>query len=195
MDELLDIMWFKIVAAAEVAVGWMDVLVLPLNLMGPVGAILILGLITVGLTKLFRRLYTTERYQRLKKEYEHWMAIRKEAMAAGDREKGKRLARNIDQAKLNKVYYDYFFEGLLNNILTTILPILLMAAYINEAYNPDKLLSQFGRPYVFRIPGFGSDGSPIGSLLWFVLSLILIHVLWALCRLFIKKPGKNPAKA
>ena len=195
MDEWLDIVWFKIVAAAQTAVGLMDVLVSPLNRLGPAIAILILSLVTAGLTKLFRRLYTTKRYQKLKKEYEHWMAIRKEAMAVEDRDKGKRLARNIDQAKLNKVYYDYFFEGLLNNMLTTILPILLMAAYINEAYNPDKLLSLFGRPYVFRMPAFGAEGSPIGALLWFVLSLILIHVLWALCRRLIKKPDNIPKKA
>jgi len=194
MDEFLDIVWFKIVAVTQTIVHWMDVLISPLNLLGPVVAILILGLVTVGLTKLFRRLYTTKRYQRLKKEYEHWMAIRQEAMAAEDREKGKRLARNVDQAKLNKVYYDYFFEGLLNNVLTTILPILLMAAYINEAYNPDKLINRFGRPYVFRIPGFGGEGSPMGALLWFVLSLILVQVLWACCRRWIKKPDNIPKK-
>ncbi len=194
MDEFLDIIWFKVVAVTQVIVGWMDILVSPLNLLGPVVAILILSLVTVSLTKLFRRLYTTKRYQRLKKEFDHWMAIRKEAMATEDTEKGKRLARNIDQAELNKVYYDYFFEGLLNNILTTILPILLMAAYINEAYNPEKLLGHFGRPYVFRIPGFGAEATPIGSLLWFVLSLILIHVLWALARHFLKKPAPNDEK-
>ena len=39
------------------------------------------------------------------------MNLRQEAMACEDREKGKALARNIDQAQLNKAYYDYFFEG------------------------------------------------------------------------------------
>jgi len=98
------------------------------------------------------------------------------------------MARNIDQAKLNKVYYDYFFEGLLNNVLTTILPILLMAAYVNEAYNPEKLQKLFGRSHVFSISGTGDDPILVGALVWYVLSIILVHVLWAIGkRLFVKK--------
>ncbi len=139
MDEFLDIVWFKIVAVTQTVVNAMDVIVSPLNVLGPGMVIFMLVFVTVALTKLFNRFYTTKRYEALKKEFNHWAEIRKQAMELENREKGKTLAKNIDQAKLNKVYYDYFFEGLLKNILTTILPVLLMAAYVNEAYNPDRL--------------------------------------------------------
>jgi uncharacterized membrane protein (DUF106 family) len=188
MDEYLDILWFKIVALTQMVVRVLDALVSPFNTLGPALIIFILVFITVCFTKLFKRLYTTKRYENLKKEFTHWSEIRKEAMQIEDREKGKMLAKNIDQAKLNKVYYDYFFEGFLNNILTTILPILLMAAYINESYNPENLLNRFDRSYIFKIPGLGGDPSPVGAMMWFVLSLILVHLLWAIvARLFRKK--------
>ena len=179
MDQFLDALWLKIVALTQKAVQVMDVLVAPLNALGPGVAIFILVFITVCVTKLFRRFYTTKRYEALKKEFGHWAEIRKEAMSIGDREKGKALAKNIDKAKLNKVYYDYFFEGLLNNILTTVLPILLMAAYVNDAYRAEKLLQLFGRASVFKIYGFGGNPIPVGALAWFVLSLLLIHLIWA----------------
>ena len=179
MDQFLDALWLKIVALTQMAVQVMDVLVAPLNALGPGVAIFILVFITVCVTKLFRRFYTTKRYEALKKEFSHWAEIRKEAMSIEDREKGKALAKNIDKAKLNKVYYDYFFEGLLNNILTTVLPILLMAAYVNDAYRAEKLLQLFGRASVFTIYGFGGNPIPVGALAWFVLSLLLIHLIWA----------------
>jgi hypothetical protein len=164
----------------------MDIVVGPFNIMGPAAVIFLLTFLTVCLTKLFKRVYTTKRYQTLKKEFEHWSEVRKAAMNIDDPEKGKRMARNIDQAKLNKVYYDYFFEGLLNNVLTTILPILLMAAYVNEAYNPEKLQILFGRSHVFSIPGTGDDSILVGALFWYVLSLILVHVLWAVGKRVLK---------
>ena len=101
-------------------------------------------------------MYTTKRYEKLKKEFAHWFKLRQEALACEDGEKGKLLARNIDQGKLNKVYYDYFFEGLLKNLLTIYLPVIIMAAYVNEAYQPNRLMAKFGEAYVFRIAG--SDG-------------------------------------
>lgn len=192
MNELLDILWLKIVAVTQAVVTAMDVIVSPLHFLGPGMVILMLVLLTVVFTKFFKRHYTTKRYEALKKEFNHWAEIRKQAMEIENREKGKRLAKNIDQAKLNKVYYDYFFEGLLKNILTTILPVLLMAAYINEAYNPDRLSGLFGRSYVFKIPGFGGEPTPVGALVWFVLSLILVHTLWAVIKKMFKNK-KSPA--
>ena len=144
MDEFLDIVWLKIVDIVLMAVRGMDTVVAPVNALGPAAAIFLLTFVTVCLTKLFKKVYTTKRFKVLKKDFEHWSEVRKDAMNIEDPEKGKRMARNIDQAKLNKVYYDYFFEGLLNSVLTTVLPILLMAAYVNEAYNPEKLKKLFG---------------------------------------------------
>ena len=187
MDEFLDIVWLKIVAVTQAVVNVMDMIVSPLNVLGPGMVIFMLVLVTVVFTKLFKRFYTTKRYEALKKEFNHWAEIRKQAMEIENREKGKTLAKNIDQAKLNKVYYDYFFEGFLKSILTTILPVLLMAAYVNEAYNPDRLSGLFGRSYVFKIPGFGGEPTPAGALVWFVLSLILVHTLWAVTKKILKK--------
>jgi len=191
MDDFLDIVWFKIVALTQAAVHVMDMLVSPFNSLGPGVVIFMLVFITVCMTKLFKHLYTTKRYESLKKEFNHWSEIRKEALAVEDREKGKRLARNIDQAKLNKVYYDYFFEGFLKNILTTILPVLLMASYVNEAYNTEKLLDLFDRPYVFKVLGFKGDPVQLSALLWFVLSLILVHLVLAVAKWLYKKKIKR----
>ena len=191
MDEILDIVWLKIVDLVLLVVRGMDMVVAPFNILGPAAVIFLLTFLTVCLTKLFKRVYTTKRYQILKKEFEHWSELRKQAVKIGDREKGNRMARNIDQAKLNKVYYDYFFEGLLNNVLTTILPVLLMAAYVNEAYNPERLLKLFGRSHVLGIPKSGGDPILVGALFWYVLSLILVHVLWAIGKRLFKKKAKE----
>ena len=182
MNELLDVVWFKIVAGVQVVVAVMDTLVSPFHILGPAAVVFMLVLMTVCFTKLFSRFYTTKRYEKLKKEFNHWAEVRKQALDIDDREKGKILAKNIDQAKLNRVYYDYFFEGLLKNVFTTVLPVLLMAAYVNEAYNPDKLSALFGRSYVFRLPGSGAEPILVGALFWFVLSLVLIHVGWAVVK-------------
>jgi flagellin-specific chaperone FliS len=191
MDEFLDIVWLKIVAVTQAVVNVMDVIISPLNVLGPGMVIFMLVLVTVVFTKLFKRFYTTKRYEALKKEFNHWAEIRKQAMGIDNREKGKTLAKNIDQAKLNKIYYDYFFEGFLKNVLTTILPVLLMAAYVNEAYNPDRLSDLFGRSYVFKMPGFGGEPTPAGALVWFVLSLIWIHTLWAVTKKMLKKKNSS----
>jgi hypothetical protein len=191
MDEFLDIVWLKIMAVMQGIVHVLDRLVAPLNALGPGTVIFILAFLTVCLTKVFKRFYTTKRYETLKDEFKHWAAIRKQALEIEDREKGKTLAKNIDQAKLNKVYYDYFFEGLLNNILTTVLPILLMAAYVNDAYKMEKLVQLFGRPYIFKMYGFGGDPISVGALAWFVLSLLLVHLIWAA----MKRQYKSKKKA
>lgn len=192
LDAFLDKVWLKIIVVLERLVSVMDTLVAPLHVLGPAATIFILVLITVGLTKFFKKHYTTKRYIALKAEFERWSTLRKEALTLEDRDKAKALAKNIDQAKLNKVYYDYFFEGLLNNILTTILPILLMAAYVNDAYRAEKLMTLFGRDYIFNFGGSG-DPTPVSALAWFVLSLLFVHLIWALAKWQWKK--KRPEEA
>ena len=59
-------------------------------------------------------------------------------------EKGKALAKNIDQAQLNRVYYDYFFEGLMKSFITNVLPILVAASYVTAVYTPSALMQRFG---------------------------------------------------
>lgn len=195
MDEILDILWFKIVEGIHFAAGVMDHVVGPLNHLGPAVAVFILALAAVGMTKGLKRVYTTRRYEALKKEFQHWYALRQEALTCEDPEKGKALARNIDQAKLNKVYYDYFFEGLLKSILTTYLPILLLAAYVNEAYRSELLLEKFGQAQIFIYSGSGGDPVVVGAVLWLVISLLLIHLAWFFTARAIggrKKPLPSP---
>lgn len=182
MDEVLDIIWFKIVAGVHYVKGLLDIVLGPLNTLGPAMAILIIAVLTVALTIFLTRKFKTKRYKKLHREFKHWFNIRQEALKCEDPEKAKQLAKNIDQARLNKVYYDYFFEGFMNGLATRMLPILVILSYVNEAYRPENLLTLFGREYVFKIGG--SDGNPmlIGSVFWFILSLLLVHLAWYLVK-------------
>ena len=178
MEAFLDIVWHNIVVAVQYAKNFLDVVVSPLNALGPAVAIAIIALITVIITKILSKRFKTRRYKELRKQFEYWLGIRQEAQKCEDPDKARLLTKNIDQAKLNKLYYDYFFEGLLNNLATIYLPIFILLAYINEAYRSSNLAKLFGRDYIFK---FGGDpGQPIliGAVFWFVLSLFLIYVGW-----------------
>lgn len=187
MDKFLDILWIKIATGVSYLTGLMDLILAPLSPMGPAWIVLILVLLTVCFTKIFNRFYTTKRYQALQKEFNHWFKLRNEALTCEDREKGKTLAKNIDKAKLNKVYYDFFFEGLLKGILTTYLPILCMAAYVNEAFRTDKLIEKFGRGYVFRFSKFSAEPVMVGALFWFVVSLLMTYLIWFVMAKYYKR--------
>ncbi len=179
MDEWMDIVWDTIVAAFASVAGALNQALAPLDHhIGPAMVILLLVIVLVAVTKLLARVYNTKRHVELKKEYEHWYGLRQEAMACDDRDKGKALARNIDQAKLNKAYYDYFFEGLLKSIITAILPILFTAAYINGAYAPEKLMQAVGREYIFILSRSGGDPIAVSAFFWFVICLVLVHLGW-----------------
>jgi len=178
MDEFLDTLWFKILAGINAVIDLVDRALAPLNFLGPAVIIFLIVLVLVALTKALSRSYTTKRYRKLKENYEHWFELRREAMAGEDREKGKALAKNIDHAELNKAYYDYFFEGFLKNMLTTIFPVLLTAAYVATAYKPEKLLKTFGQPHIFRFTDIGGKPVVVSAFFWFVISLLVVHVLW-----------------
>ena len=195
MEDMLDIVWLKIVAAVSYLTGLMDVVLSPLYPLGPAWVILILVFVTVCITKTFSRYYTTKRYIALEKEFRHWYNLRREALSCEDPEKGKVLAKNIDQAKLNKVYYDYFFEGLLKNILTTYLPILCMAAYVNEAFRKDRLVEKFGREYVFSFSGSGGEPVVVGALFWFVVALLAIYLIWYIIAKKLRKKATIASKS
>ena len=178
MEEFLDTLWLKIVVGVQFAKHILDVIFGPLNALGPAVAIATIALITVVITKILSKRFKTRRYKELRKQFEYWLGIRREAQKCEDPDKAKLLAKNIDQAKLNKLYYDYFFEGLLNNLATLYLPIFILLAYINEAYRSSNLSKLFGRDYILK---FGTDpGQPIsiGAVFWFVLSLFLIYLGW-----------------
>ena len=178
MEEFLDTVWFRIEVFIDYLRSFLDFLFGPLNSLGPAVAITTMALITVAVTKYLTKKFQTKRYIELKKEFVHWYNVRQEATRCEDYEKGKLLAKNIDSAKLNKAYYDFFLEGLLNNVLTMYLPILLVLAYVNETYKSAHLLKLFGREYILRLWSFNGDTLAVGAAFWFVLSLVLIYLCW-----------------
>jgi len=149
--------------------------------------------VTVVITKSLSKVFKTRRYRELQQEFRHWFNIRQEAMNCDDPEKSRLLAKNIDQAKLNKVYYDYFFEGLLNNIVTKYLPILLLLAYVNETYQPANLMKLFGREYVFKLGHFGDHTLFMGSIFWFMISIALSYLVIFTCKKVMNFKGARAA--
>jgi hypothetical protein len=194
MEDIFDIVWQKTLFLVNYFVKALDFIFTPLNPLGPAVVILVIVLVTVASTKFLSKIYKTKRYLKLKKEFQYWYNLRNEALTCKDPEKGKALAKNIDQAQLNKVYYDYFFEGLLNSIPTKYLPILIMMAYVNETFRPDKLLENFGRDYIVKFVNFDGTVIKIGAVFWFVISLLMVYLVWIVIgKLYSKhlNPNKN----
>lgn len=178
MEEILDNLWFKIEGIVDCMKGSLDFVFAPLNHLGPALAISTIALITVVITKCLTKTCKTRRYKELQKEFVYWYSMRQEALKCEDREKAKQIASNIDQGKLNKVYYDYFFEGFLNSLVTKALPILIFLAYVNEAYKTDNLLRLFGRKFVFRFEGLQGYPFIMGAVFWFLVSVLLVYMGW-----------------
>jgi Na+-transporting methylmalonyl-CoA/oxaloacetate decarboxylase gamma subunit len=187
MDSFLDRVWEVILNFLNKSVVFIDTIFSPLEFLGPGVVIFLLAFLIVCITRVISRFYVTKRFITLKKEFKHWQGIREEAMKHPDREKGKRLARNIDKAELNKVYYDYFFEGLLQNFITNVIPILFMATYVTTVYTPETLLKRFGDEWVFSVSFGESFHMDIGSLFWFVICIILSFILFIILKLVFKK--------
>ncbi|MGM0645338.1 MAG: hypothetical protein ACQESV_02905 [Thermodesulfobacteriota bacterium] len=180
---MLDAVWLKIVAVLKMVQSALDWVLAPVDTWaGPAFSILLLATAIVVLTSWLGR-YKTRRYRELEQEFWHWFHVREAALEAddGQQDNRKALAVTIDKAKLNEVYYNYFFEGLLNNLLTRYIPIMFTAGYINSAYRPEALLSKTGQEALFVLP-FGSDPVAVGGVFWYVCCLALV----ALTRLGIK---------
>ncbi len=194
MDDFLDRVWEPIELFLNKTVLFLDALFSPLEILGPGFVIFILAFIVVIFTRILSKFYVTKRYIQLEKDYKHWQGVREEAMKHPDREKGKTLAKNIDQAKLNKAYYDYFFEGLLKHFMVNVLPILLMVSYITSVYTPSTLLERFGKKWVFSFSFGSSSVVNVSSMLWFVVCVILSFILFAILKkVYIKQNAKNSA--
>jgi uncharacterized membrane protein (DUF106 family) len=192
MDDFMDRVWEPIEIFLNGTVAFLDKLFSPLEVLGPGFVIFVLAFFIIIFTRIIARFYVTKRYIRLEKEFRHWQGVREEAMKQSDREKGKALAKNIDQAELNRAYYDYFFEGLLKHFFVNVLPILLMVAYVTKVYTPQTLLKRFGEKWVFSFSFGTASQVNVSSLLWFVICLILSFILFAvLKKVFQKKYAKN----
>ena len=187
MDSFLDRAWNVIYVFLSNTVVFMDSLFSPLEILGPEFVIFVLAFFVVIFTRIIGKFYVTKRYIKLKKDYKHWQGVREEAMKHPDREKGKALAKNVDQAELNKAYYDYFFEGLLKHFMVNVLPILLVVSYVTTVYTPANLLERFGKQWVFSF-SFGSSSTVnVSSMLWFVICIILSYIISAILKMVIKK--------
>ncbi len=186
MNDFLDNLWESIEAGLNQAAAAIDGFISPLEVMGPALVILVLALLVVGFTRLANRLYQTKRLTRLKKEFDHWHQVRQEAAQYKDREKGKAMAKNIDQGKLNQVYYDYFFEGLMKSLITNILPILLMLAYLAKIYTPATLTRRFGNPWIF-VFDLGDKVINVGTLFWYIICLLTGFILHGMVTYFLNK--------
>jgi len=178
MEDFLDSVWLKILVLVDHIKTFLDLIFAPLNSLGPTSAIFIIAFITVIITKILTKTFKTKRYKELQKEFKYWYDMRQEALKCGDPEKAKLLAKNIDQAKLNKAYYDYFLEGFLIRLMTRLLPIFSFLAYVNEAYKADNLLKLFGREYVFKFRSYNGEEVVIGAVFWFVISIFLVFLGW-----------------
>ncbi len=178
MDSLLDTIWQKIAAGSIAVADGFDALLAPFHFLGPAMIIFLLALLTVLITKSLNRIIITKRYVRLEKKYKHWYNLRQTALTCEDREKGKALAKNIDQSELNRAYYDYFFEGLLLGFARRIIPILFIVAFINEYFQPERLVERFGQSYIFKFGSSSGEPVVIGSIVWYLLSLLVVYLVW-----------------
>lgn len=180
MNNFLDTVWEQIETMLSTVVSFMDSMISFIEFLGPGKVIFLLAFSAVAVTRILNKLYVTKRYAMLKQEFEHWKGVRELALSLNqdNREKGKSLAKNIDQAKLNQTYYDYFFEGLLKNLVTTVLPVLLMVSYVTKTYTPDTLMQRFGSKWVFSLFNGSAFELNISSFLWFVVCLILSYILY-----------------
>lgn len=178
MDSFLDTLWEKITTGAIALADGFDALITPLHILGPAIIIFFLAVLTVCITKSLNRIIVTKRFIRLEKKYKHWYNLRQIALTCEDREKGRDLARNIDQAELNKAYYDYFFEGMLLGLVRKLVPIFIMMSYINEYFQPNQLVERFGKSYIFKFASTSGEPVVISSIFWYVISLLSVYLLW-----------------
>ncbi len=182
MDEFLDYLWIKILFVIQKFKILLDTVFSPLNAVGPGFAIFAIVCITFAMARFFSR-YKTKRLVKLEKEFIYWYNLRQEALKCEDYEKGKLLAKNVDQAKLNRVYYDYFFERFMVSLLTRYLPIFSMLAYVNDAYKPDNLLKMIGRTYIYKFGRYHGKPIEAGAVFIFFVSYLVVSSGWFVIKL------------
>jgi len=175
----MDTLWIFILECANLIKIGLNHAFSPLHVLGPAFTIFFIAFLTAIFTNFLAKRIKTKRLKSLEQEFEYWYHIRHEALnSEKDPEQGKLKARDIDKGKLNELYYNYFIEGLLNNLLTRYIPVLSVLVYINNAYTPEKLQAVFGREYIFQLWNQqGSDPILVGSIFWFVISLVLSYTL------------------
>ncbi len=178
MDDALDNVWLLIEAGIHKAAELLDTALFPLHFLGPEVIIFVLVLVCITLTRFLKKHFNTRRYTQLEKNFNHWFKLRQEAVKHTETRKGRAIAKNIDQAELNRAYYDFFFEGLLKSLITTWLPLLCTLAYVNDTFTPQRLMQWFGRPELFMVNGHPLLPWNIPSIFWFFISLLIVYALF-----------------
>lgn len=192
MERFLDIIWEYIYTAILSFAAMVHNVLSPIQeLTGPAFIIILLALITVLSTKFLGKKCRTKRHIMLEEEFNHWLAVREEAMRCEDREKGSQMAKNIDQAKLNRAYYDYFLEGLLMSFATMYLPILMVMSYVNAYYRPERLMELTGREYIVQFGSSSGEPVLIGSIFFYFVSLMSFYLGWSFLKKTIERHRRN----
>lgn len=174
----MDTLWMIIFSAIQHIQAAIYAVTSPLHVFGPAVTVAAIAVVTAvaarGLTVKFK----TRRYQMLKQEFEYWFAVKQEAARVkdADPETAKQLGKTIDSGQLNKAYYDFFFEGLLNNLLTLYMPVFSMLVYVNYTYRPALLEQFFGRAYLFELTWVNGRQYEIGAVFWFVLCVFVTYL-------------------
>lgn len=192
MEYVLDTIWEILYAGILFLAGSIDGLLSPIHtITGPACVIVMLALITVFTTKFLGKKLRTKRHIKLEEEFYHWMNVREEAMRCTDREKGTRMAKNIDQAKLNRCYYDYFLEGFLLSLATMYLPIITVVSYINRYYRPERLMEISGKEYIMQLGSNGGEPLLIGSIFFYFISLVSFYLIWSVLKKVFERYRQN----
>jgi len=179
----MDTVWLYILEIIRHIRAGLDFAFGPLEALGPTAAVTGMALVTMFVAKTLTENIKTPRYRRLQSEFDYWYGIREEAMRLKeeDPERAKGLAKDLDKGKLNELYYNYFIEGLLNNLLTLYIPVFSMLTYVNNVYDPAGLKERFGRGYLFAVT-LGGRTYEMGAVFWFLLVLVVSYILWVLLR-------------
>lgn len=191
LDFILDKIWFFIAQIFSAIGHGLYNLTSFFHPLGPAMTISLIAFATVCLTKLLNKLFITRRYKELEANFNHWRSLREEATSFEDKEVGQRMARNIDQAELNKAYYDYFFEGLLLGMGRRIIPIFFIFAFVNEFYRPEQLEALFGQNYALALPGSSDQPLLLGAIFWYITSLLGWYLLWHFARKLLPCPSER----
>ena len=179
----MDTLWLYILEMVRHIRAGLDFVFSPLEVLGPTTAVTGMALVTMLVAKTLTENIKTRRYRRLQSEFDYWYRVRQEAMRLKeeDPERAKGLTKDLDRGKLNELYYNYFIEGLLNNLLTLYIPVFSMLTYVNNVYDPAGLKERFGRGYLFAVT-LGGRTYEMGAVFWFLLVLITSYIVWVLVR-------------
>ena len=71
MEDVLDIVWLKILLLIHAFVKGLDFIFTLLNPLGPAVIVLVIVLLTVASTKFLSRIYKTKRYLKLQKDFQY----------------------------------------------------------------------------------------------------------------------------